>query len=571
MGTRDLSRRRNDAHTRPVHRLCAVVALTAFGFLSSPASAQNDTPLPANRSLVPVSNKSLAVQPEVRLPNFRMQNFMGRVFTPKMAAVGGLTTILAADASKQLTGPQQQAYNNNVISTQVLPRMGNAGLEALKGAVAGCVTGAAVGLLPAALTGGFSVAAGCLYFGVSGAVMNGINGASMPLDEAGTIVRNPDGSLSGSNVRTVSSAALTGNAEHFRFAQGAPASQYAQAFARYGFHRTFVCSTSNRPSEYSECMFFDAKNMPGRGGHTSGFFGYDDTFEITPRFEICAGPALTNTCSPGGEFMKMYNPGPGIDMSLPTPATGRKTLLIARVIATGTVPPTISARGFDPVTTSAFGGEHMTGQLPPEVGQLRVSSDALAAYMNGIWQNAAARGVPGIPPFTDANKITIADVNAAKQELPSAAPRIADLVAPYATVGKTPEGSSTNDQQKAAQDVNIVNTGEIGATGTSTTTKEADPETALDNDQGLLGDVMKPAKDFLTGTLAPWMTPDVQLPPAQCPVVSIDLPTLLGRQDISNPQDSSVMCDWMEEQRPKFLGLLHVMFIFLACRKAMSA
>lgn len=563
MGTRDLSSRRTDAHPRAVHRLRALVALIALG-AATPALAQGT-------AVVPYKANALATQPELKQPNYRLQNFLGRLYNYNLVRVG-FTGLALTAGSKELSGAATAAYNK-AQAISWADRLTNAGKGALASGATGCATGLAVGALPAAISGGLSMAAGCAMFGVSGAIMGALNGAaSMPLDEGGTISVNENAQLIGDAVaKAILEAEQTrsdyiidagfymGNAGGvvFRSQERTDA-----AFAQMGIFRKFPCASTSAGTV--ACMFqpFSYDNNRGLKSPFAADYVWIRQQIIIPNFDICGENA--KACPSSNAFQPTSIHVAGCQFS-----ADHQCVVLTIEDSYYPQPRDVPNSTIAPVDGSGGAGVgHWNGQLTEAAKNLRVSSDALAAYANAIWKKASDDKQPGVPPFNPQQPITKADVDAVKAEAPSAAPRVGDLVRPYDTPGQEPEGTSASEQKAPPTPVIVTNP----STGTGEgVAKEPEPETELDNDDGLLGDVMKPAKDFLTDTLAPWMSAKVELPAAACPVVSIDLPTLLGRQDISNPQDSTMMCDWMERQRPKFLAFLHVIFIFLACRKAMEA
>jgi hypothetical protein len=563
VGTRDLSSRRTDAHPRAVHRLRALVALIALG-AATPALA-------AGTDVVVYKSNALATQPELKQPNFRLQNFMGRLYNYNLVR-GGFAGLALTAGSKELSGAATAAYNK-AQAISWADRLTNAGKGAFVGGLSGCGTGLAVGALPAAITGGVSMAAGCAMMGISGAIMGALNGGlSMPLDEGGTISVDQNAQLIGDAVAKSIMEAEQARSDYvvdagLGFGNAGSIYQYSQertdsAFAQMGLFRKFPCGTNS--AGVMACMF-QPFIWDGGYGFIRSPFASEDSFRgavVIPSFQVCGSNG--KPCPSENAFAPVIAPISGCVLQ-----TGRQCITVTIEQAYYPRPSAVPGTKIGPVDGSGGAAVgHWNGQLTEATKNLRVSSDALAAYANAIWKKASDDKQPGVPPFNPQQPITKSDVDAVKAEAPSAAPRVGDLVRPYDTPGQEPEGTSASEQK--APPIPVVVTNPSTGTGEGAV-KEAEPETELDNDDGLLGDVMKPAKDFLTDTLAPWLSAKVELPAAACPVVSIDLPTLLGRQDISNPQDSTMMCDWMEAQRPKFLAFLHVIFIFLACRKAMEA
>ena len=96
--------------------------------------------------------------------------------------------------------------------------------------------------------------------------------------------------------------------------------------------------------------------------------------------------------------------------------------------------------------------------------------------------------------------------------------------------------------------------------------RDSKNDTDLGDDVGLLGDPFQPARDFLNTTFQAYLNPSFTLPAgAQCPVVTVDLPKLLGasigRPGASHPVNNEFVCDWLEDQRAMFVVVLHMVWL----------
>lgn len=212
---------------------------------------------------------------------------------------------------------------------------------------------------------------------------------------------------------------------------------------------------------------------------------------------------------------------------------------------------------YEPVKQVPFIGLGSGAQLPPQSAAKTVSPDFMAQVANGLWQ---AQGQNAPVPYSDANKVTKADVDAYREQWPDRASNLADFARPISAPGQPPKIGPIDDPASPPSQVEVTNPAqETGAGGSS---KSEEPDTELDDDPGLLGDVMQPARDFLGGDFAKFMTPGFSLPAASCPVFTIDLPTLLGHQDRSAPQSSAFLCNWFMDVRPLIVGILRMMYVF---------
>jgi hypothetical protein len=195
--------------------------------------------------------------------------------------------------------------------------------------------------------------------------------------------------------------------------------------------------------------------------------------------------------------------------------------------------------------------------LPPDAAAKPVSNQFMAGVANELWKRQASAAPVAWSPEV---AITDADVQAYRQAYPERVSSLADLARPVNAPGQLPRIGPIDDPLSPPQQVEVTNPS-AAPDGSSNPGQEPDPDTELDNDEGLLGDIMQPARDFLAGPFKTFMTPGISLPAGlQCPVISIDLPELLGRTDMSRPQNSQFVCDWMEQQRPLILGILHLFY-----------
>lgn len=210
-----------------------------------------------------------------------------------------------------------------------------------------------------------------------------------------------------------------------------------------------------------------------------------------------------------------------------------------------------------PVKQVPFIGLGSGSQLPPQAAAKTISPDFMAQVANGLWQ---AQGQNAPVPYSDANKVTKADVDAYRQQWPERASNLADFAHPISAPGQPPKIGPIDDPVSPPSQVEVTNPAQ--ETGTGGSSKSEEPDTELDDDPGLLGDVMQPARDFLGGDFSKFMTPGFSLPAASCPVFTIDLPTLLGHQDRSAPQSSAFLCNWFMDVRPLIVGILRMMYVF---------
>ncbi len=210
-----------------------------------------------------------------------------------------------------------------------------------------------------------------------------------------------------------------------------------------------------------------------------------------------------------------------------------------------------------PVKEVPFLGLGSGSQLPPQSAAKLTSLDFMSAVANSVWK---AQGATAPVPFEDNLKVTQEDVDAFRKAYPERASNLGDLARPISAPGQPPKIGPIDAPESPPQQVEVTNP-KVDDGSTPTNTKEDEPDTELDNDEaGLLGDVMSPARDFLAGPFKKFMTPGIALPATECPVWTIDLPTLLGHSRESKPVSSAFLCDWFTQQRPLIVGILHLIY-----------
>ena len=194
-------------------------------------------------------------------------------------------------------------------------------------------------------------------------------------------------------------------------------------------------------------------------------------------------------------------------------------------------------------------------QLPPEKAAAIVHPSIMANVANAVWK---AQGAAAPVPYDASDPITDKDVQDYRNAYPDRASNLADMARPMNAPGQPPKIGPIDEPVNPPAQVEVVNPSanpaatpsETGNTGTEKNDEE------LDGSDGLLGDIMEPARDFFSGPFKKFMTPGITLPAtaSTCPVFAIDIPTLMGRRDKSAPQSSEFLCDWYNKQRPLFLG-----------------
>jgi len=553
-------------------RALSLTAIASLALASQPAFSETT---PKTDWLTPgaYSTDAMSQRPEVKEPNMRLQNFLGSTFERRMIRRGAGAAAATAGAVALTAAIPSTSWANTA-------KRAGAGLAgAAAGFATACAAGAAVGLIGAAVTGGTSIVAGCTAWGFQGAVIGGWIGATTVCVDESCKIKAPtgdaanSGGLTGDGVKGSSASDAAGDTGLIATSCTRYSSlvgcnfggNLADVYSRIGMNRTFPCTIQGSGLQVSECMFAQAvqpTQTDSQGLATFQFLGGGPPVarnSMKVLFPQMIGAYDTDQRCAGQHCWMVGDALPYISAS----TFPRSVVVLIGSVQTFADKASVPQQELKIPPNRAAWADLLSDKLDAQTSQLKVSNELLAAMANQALRDAGDTSV-------DSDPVTPAEIQQLKTARPDLTPTVGDLVRPYDNVGRDPQGASETKPAIAPTPVSIVNNSPTGSTDTVQRTRE-ESDQELDNDPGLIGDIMAPAKDFLANSLGSWMHPNVSLPPVQCPVISIDLPTLLGRQDLSNPADSSIECDWLEQQRPKFLGFLHVVILFLAARRIMQA
>ncbi|WP_125445774.1 hypothetical protein [Sphingobium indicum] len=279
----------------------------------------------------------------------------------------------------------------------------------------------------------------------------------------------------------------------------------------------------------------------------------------TPTSSRCESLALTSSgCS------SFFNGVGSVTDAVCADGTGYTKCSVYVSYTTYTVPGSIALKSYEPVQKINILEIGTGDSLPPDKAGKLLHNAVVAGVANEVWKR---QGADAPAPYSEANKITEADVAAYRQQFPDRASTLSDFARPVNAPGQLPRVGTIDSPIAPPQQVEVTNpstgagtaTNPDGSPSTGSAT-EPEPGTELDNNDGLLGDIMLPAREFLAGPFKSYMVPGISLPAGiQCPVITIDVPKLLG-YSMSRPQSSAFLCTWFDEQRPLFLGILHLMY-----------
>lgn len=557
-------------------------ALTAVGcalgvVLAAPAFAQMETRPPIDWTKIDSYNTPPANLPSMQVPTNALknapsqaveQNLLRRGFTPAQSAstalsIGGLGLTLAMQNS----------------SNSLAASLTGAGL----GGLVACGIGAVVG-------GGWNFGAGAVP-GCAAGVLAGVQlgaiagGVTYNLTADGSVKVDANGNLTGSSVRQSNQSLTSAKVSHIGFVSNAgPGASLVQDTGMT--QAQFNAALTSVPINSSFVVRSGVDYYPA--------LRLSMVYDTDGRWRIMGGSNITQCPADFGFYPTDFNASSYAavcqTVSAGLPAGWAATSRYVQVRVNGTNPGCatgdVCTRQYQPNTvqtyyyvnfsqgyTSAASVPQIQYQpivavplyqlgfgtsLDPNALQQPLDPAVAAKLYNYIWQQL---GNNAPVPYDANNPVTPSDVLAAKTQL-----TLGDLVRPVAN----PEAQGGTAANPVSEPVTVANpstgtgTGSSGSnTGTNANPTITQEKTDQDLDVGLtgiLGDVTEPVRAFAAGAFNTFLHPVVNIPGASCPVITIDLPTLLGRSDQSRPADTQFLCDWYDQQRALFIGFLHVVY-----------
>lgn len=337
--------------------------------------------------------------------------------------------------------------------------------------------------------------------------------------------------------------------------------QNVAAYEKVGYFTTFPCQAAYAYAPYNtfhQCVFIPlsqtGNSYAAWGLPNKEMFQYFGTGIIIPPVRLAqSGEGATHVWQ--GYVSTDKWPRPGFFVSN----------------RTWTSPEAVPHTTYAPVPASAVAGA-VTGAVTTKAAAEPMSKDAIAALANEIAKRIAANGLP--EAYSPTAPATSADAEAWQQRNPERVPSVADVYSPITANGSLPKPTTEARPAVDPLEVNVVNQPSAGtSTGTGTgstaaevqkTKEEADEE--LDSDPGLVGDVLKPVKDFVAGPLKPWLAPNLTIPGGQCPWSEFDLGDAWdGKGGVRTEVTStkSVFCGTVDDYTPTIQAILAIIYTFM--------